>query len=525
MIDQHPITRREFLARNALAAFTALPKIVTQSSGANSQFTTVIPEEDTEVILSNPNMGWCVYETYPLDGNPQGSSTLLTCPHDDFEGVDHVALMFSWADIERAEGVYDFSKTDQACDYWRKRGKKLMLRMSAESFLWWNNLNPPSGQGPPDYVVQRMPSDQRETRTLSGISYVELDARNPYYRKRLEAFLREVAKRFSEKRPVELIDLRGFGVWGEWHHGYIFNTLTDIPKESSNPLLAKRRANLKGILDIWSEAFSRNYLALSFSYDPDSPKEYYAGPTDHYDPAYVKDYEGYLRFSAFDYAMTKPNITLRRDGCGGAVHSNERLFNDRMFHTLQKGPMMSEFVGGYHENLKGGGKWIRWMVEDALSLHPNYINLMGWQSHDALAFMKEQPDIVRHGSNRMGYRLVPVSVTYPKMARVGASLELEMHWVNRAVGRAMRDYHLRLRLRDSEGRRVFVADLGALPSSKWIAGETYDTRIVSPSVKAKPGRYTLEISLFDPPTKRTILLPLKNGREGWYGIGEMKVVK
>lgn len=523
MTNHEKITRRELIASNVVTAALATVTSAVNAGASNSRMSTVTPEEDTDIVLSNPDMGWCVYENYPLDRNPHGSSTLLTCPNEDFPGVDYVALMFSWADIEKSEGVYDFTNADFAYDYWRKRGKKMMLRMSAESFLWWNFANPPSGQGPPDYLVQRLPADQRETRTLSGIPYVVLDARNQYYRKRLEAFLHETTHHFSWKRPVELIDLRGFGVWGEWHHGYIFDTLADIAKESRNPFLAKRRANLKGILDIWSDAFPHNYLALSFSYDPDSPKDYYAGPTDKFDPAYVKDYEGYLRFSAFDYAMTKPNITLRRDGCGGAVHSNERLFNERMFHTLSKGTMMSEFVGGYKENLKGGEKWIHWMVDDALSLHPNYINLLGWQSHDALSFLRDQPNLIRYGANRMGYRLLPISVSYPMTARTGADVNLEMKWENRAVGRAMRNYHLQMRLRDSENRIGFKTDLGPLPTSRWISGKTYEVHMKTPLLKMKPASYTLEISLHDPLTKREILLPLRNGNEGWYAIGGIMV--
>ncbi len=32
--------------------------------------------------------------------------------------------------------------------------------------------------------------------------------------------------------------------------------------------------------------------------------------------------------AAFDHALTKPNVTSRRDGAGRAVHSNERRLND-----------------------------------------------------------------------------------------------------------------------------------------------------------------------------------------------------
>ena len=88
-----------------------------------------------------------LYENYPLDQDPHGSSTLLTLPADDFTGVDAVALMFSWADIETREDQYDFSKANFAFDYWHQRGKEIQLRVSSESLLWWTKREPPAGEG------------------------------------------------------------------------------------------------------------------------------------------------------------------------------------------------------------------------------------------------------------------------------------------------------------------------------------------------------------------------------------------
>jgi hypothetical protein len=97
----------------------------------------VTPAEDTNAVLHNPDMGWVLYENYPLDQDPHGSSTMLTLPDDDFPEVDSVALMFSWQDIEPREGIYDFSKVDHAYDYWRKRAKAIQLRLSTESLISW----------------------------------------------------------------------------------------------------------------------------------------------------------------------------------------------------------------------------------------------------------------------------------------------------------------------------------------------------------------------------------------------------
>jgi hypothetical protein len=264
---------------------------------------TITPAEDENVLLHNPDMGWVLYENYPLDHEKGGSSTLLALPDEPFAPVDAVALMFSWQDVEKREGEYDFAKAGYAYDYWKKRGKEIQLRLSTESLLWWTNRNPPAGKGVPDYVLDKLPADKKQTRVCEGIPYTLVDAREPYYLQRLEKFLAATADHFSRKRgrPVTLVDLRGFGLWGEWHTGYQY------------PTLDARRAALVGVIDRYAAAFKDNFVALSASYDPDGPRELRAGPTDHFDESFTRTYDEFLRYSAFDHALAVPNVTFRRE--------------------------------------------------------------------------------------------------------------------------------------------------------------------------------------------------------------------
>ena len=76
----------------------------------------VRPAEDQSLVLHNPDMGWVLYENYPIDQSPGGSSTLASVPNETFPDVDTVAIMFTWSDIEKSKGVYDCSKVDYAYD-------------------------------------------------------------------------------------------------------------------------------------------------------------------------------------------------------------------------------------------------------------------------------------------------------------------------------------------------------------------------------------------------------------------------
>jgi hypothetical protein len=469
------------------------------------------PHELPSAVLHNPDMGWVIYENYPLDQNPQGSSTLLSLPREDFPQVDAVALMFSWQDVEKHPGVYDFSKVDYAYDYWAKRGKAIQLRVSATTLMWWTSFNPPSGKGAPDYVREHMPAAAKQTRKLEGRDYDVEDARDPHYRERLKAFLHAIDEHFSEARPVTLVDLRGFGLWGEWHSGFQY------------PNLEERREALKGIIDVWTEAFPKRRLALSASYDPDSPPELYEGTNRKFDPGATKRYDEFLRYSAFDYALTKSNVSFRRDGCGGAVHSNERKLIDEAFR-LGRGPMFSEFVDGYASSKAGGPKWVEWKIDDALSLHPNYINVLGWQGGDTMAFLRERPDLVSYGLQQMGYRLVPTKVTHPAVIKNAIDAMIKCEWVNRGVGRAPRDFELQILLIGHDGRIAATASAGDLPTSRWVAFDLYQAESRAKFTDVAPGEYQLALRLFDVPTKRNIALPLADtGPDGSYLLGKVTV--
>jgi hypothetical protein len=475
---------------------------------------TVTPAENTNAVLRNPDMGWVIYENFAIDPNPRSSSTMLGLPGDDLPEVDTVSLMFSWQDIEPRQGVYDFSRVDTAYDYWRQRGKTLQLRLSAESLLWWATQNPPAGEGVPDYVLAQMADREKQTRKLGNAAYVVVDARNSFYRKRLKAFLLAVGKHFDEQRPVSLIDLRGFGAWGEWHSGFRY------------PNLEERRAALKGILDIWSEALSRHTLALCGSYDPDEPKELYAGPTDKFDPAFTNHYTEFLRYSAFDYALTKTNITLRRDGCGSSVHSNERKLNEEAFRTFRRAPMFSEFIDSYASLKKGGSNWVRRVVQDGLSLHPNYLNLIGWQRDDARNFARERPDLIALGLRQMGYRLVPTRVQYPNQITNGVPFEVRFDWVNRGVGRALRDYQIQFLLMSPASGKAAESAPDTLSTSRWLQGTIYSTTQGVTFQNLPPGDYLLAFTLRDPATQRAIALPIPGaGVEGRYEIGWIKLFR
>ena len=152
----------------------------------------------------------------------------------------------------------------------------------------------------------------------------------------------------------------------------------------------------------------------------------------------------------------------------------------------------------------------------ALSLHPNYLNIMGWSDP---TFVQQRPDLIAYGLRNMGYRLVPTSVRYPATFSSDTPLRIEMEWINRGVGRAIQDFDLHGSLVDSQDQVVGTANAGPLGNDQWIRGQSYpvakELRFSVP-----PGQYRLCLAVIDPRTGKPIALPLGEGRaDGSYGIG------
>ena len=120
---------------------------------------------------------------------------------------------------------------------------------------------------------------------------------------------------------------------------------------------------------------------------------------------------------------------------------------------------------------------------------------------------------------------MPTKLTYPTQIASGEKFEIAGEWVNRAVGRAMRDFNLRLVLVNADGNVVATADAGPLETSKWAKGKTYPIRNTATFKDvAAAGTYNLCLALVDPKGGAAIGLPLKDADgQGGYRVGNVTV--
>lgn len=379
---------------------------------------------DNQKVIYNPGMGWVMHTSIE-----QGYQD-----HNEFEPhpeIQVIALLSSWAKIEVAEGVFDFADLDSAVSKWTLLNKQIHLRISTDPMVYRE-----SALGVPDYVFNtyKVPYQEKE---IYGLKAKFPDYRDPVYLKFLHRFVEQIVSRYHTNPQIVLMDLRGYGEWGEWHSGYMHDTV-------ENHVLALRK-----IIQTWDSACDgRIPLALSASYEwrRDQSLQLFA----------PNSYAQYLYFSGFDYALTKSKrVTFRRDGIGGALKYYDYELFQAYFKHHHHQPLTTEFFIAYErqkDTIDGvRGYYAEDALEEALSLHPNFMMLM-W---DSGSFFKERPDLIEHGLKRVGYRLLPKSIS---IEIASDNIKIVHQWVNHAVGRLYEPHTCHFKIHYTNGKIQFTTD-------------------------------------------------------------------
>ncbi len=165
---------------------------------------------DDKRVLENPNKGW--YYHYIDNGLSRPAYRDCIAEGDFLEnipGMNLIYLRIDWADIEKSDGVYDWSEIDKIINDWSTHGYKFTFRFVSYE-----------GSGikyaTPQWVFSDKGAKFREIEFKSG-NVFEPVYDDPIFLEYLERFLKECARKFDGNPLVEYIDVSGFGTWGEFH--------------------------------------------------------------------------------------------------------------------------------------------------------------------------------------------------------------------------------------------------------------------------------------------------------------------
>ena len=164
--------------------------------------------QDDKTVLKNPHKGW--YWHFIDNGiqRPQYREGIGGDTMSDFPCLNHLYLRFDWGDIEKREGIYDWSYIDTVMKYWVGLGYKFSLRICCYE------------GGDIKYATPEWVRDAGAKGYMCGDDCWQPDYGDSIFLEKLENFLKQCSLKFNNNPLIEYIDVGTYGTWGEGHTGF-----------------------------------------------------------------------------------------------------------------------------------------------------------------------------------------------------------------------------------------------------------------------------------------------------------------
>ncbi len=435
-----------------------------------------VKTEDTGKALVNPSMGWTMH-FYSNNAKNYGSNLAPADTLDDFPGLSTVYFRLPWAYLEPEEGRYNWAILDTPAQRWIAKGKRIALRLTtSENWMAYAT---------PEWVKK---AGAKGTFYHFGKGRVESSDTwdpffdNPVYLQKLDAFMSALARRYDGNPNVEFMDVGTYGMWGEGH--------TFMSSNQDSIEIQKLH------IDLHLKHFKKTLLCIS---------DDFAG---HDKPG--------RNFPITDYALSR-GVTLRDDSILVQPPPNSWHHAEMAQEFWPKLPVILE-----HQHYGGSKKIGAWsgelLLKSVEDYHASFMSIHG-QPRQILAENRETIDRI---NQRMGYRLQPLEISWPKSVKIGAApgkevFKVKWSWANKGVAPCYPGGFPCLTLKDAEGGIVSVLTDESLNMRSLKVGppgeapvtaleSAFTTGLFGPTTK--PGTYELFISVGTRDGTPQIALPI-----------------
>ncbi len=467
--------------------FTSILQFLLISAAVHSQDICVLHPQDTGQALVNPGMGWTMH-FYSNVPNNYGSKLSPADTLDDFPGLSVVYLRIPWAYVEPQEGEYNWAILDTPAQRWIAKGKRIALRLTC-SENWMRFATPKwvkdAGAKGTFYTYGKGPDTEGE----AWDPYFD----DPVFLEKLDKFLAAVSARYDDNPRVDFIDIGTFGLWGEGH--------THASSQQDNIEIQKLH------IDLHLKHFKKTLLCIS---------DDYAG---HDKPG--------KRFLITDYALSK-GITVRDDSIMVQPPPRSWYHSEMAQAFWPTLPVILEhehYGGSKNRNAWAPNLWIK-AVED---YHASYMSIHWWPR----ILLNENREMINKINMRMGYRLMPVEINWPKSVTVGQPFKVKWTWANKGVAPCYPGGYPAVTLKDADGgivsvltdetlnmRDLNVGPVDCIPETQHES--TFTVGQIAPTTN--PGKVDVYISVGKRDGTPTIALPLSDDDgQHRYKIGTLTV--
>ena len=398
---------------------------------------TVLFTEDTGVIR-NPGQGWSASK-----GNFDRASAVVN--------VGAVYARYHWADLEPAEGAFNWSPIDDLLSFAAARGLPASFRIMCV------NRHCSTGRETPQWVYDKGAAYEPFTAplTVGGVQTNLLHLApvfdDPVFMAAHSNFLAAMAARYDGDPRLAGLDLGSYGHWGEWH-------CYGLPPNTNGYLSAEVAAQVPyASPHVYPSAVRRQYA------------DWYLNGFTHTPIVFMTDDAETLRYALGEDGPAR--VGLRRDGVGSPSHFQRWIgtgpYTDitRMADAWRDRPVWFEFFCDC-QDLVARGWSLPQSVEWMLTNHVTVVNATPYNPWE-LGDDPESFALLRKLDLHAGARFVPTKAV---VERTGRRVSVRFSGVNRGVTCFHLPYALQFVVSDGNGVERFVHESSADPGS-WFPGE------------------------------------------------------
>lgn len=443
--------------------------------------------EDDITVLKNPHKGWF----YHYIDNGFGRANYRNCIHEGdhlewFPGLHNIYLRFDWADIEKEEGVYDWSYIDEIMNEWKKFGYVFSIRVCTYEVSTIRYATP-------KWLVD-MGIDGKfyDTGRDDVDGCFEPVYSDPLFLEKLDNFMAECGRKFDGNPLVDYVEIGTFGAWGEGHNAFGMGRVYDIET-------VKKHINIH----------IRNFPNTTVLINDDTI-------------SHLRQNDPEAGAEIMEYAMAR-GVGIRDDSVCVEYYSEtfgyDTLETDFYYKYFTPNAPTSLELEHYHlikpENL---GDCFRYLE----ALKKGKATYSGFHG-DPYEWFKRFRWFTEYAANRLGYWYFIDGVDLPECYS-GAHTVMKLFVRNEGFAKAYHRYEMKVVAEGENGR--FVLNDESPDNRCWNGGGAAHENIMLDFTKVPCGKYTVKIGMFEGETP--IKLALKKDildSSGYYKIADIDVGK
>lgn len=430
---------------------------------APASLITVHPAEVGDVLY-NPGMGFADFH-FGFDHPP----SLSQYPRSTV-----AYFRWSWADLEPAEGEYNFQLVDDVIAQARAKGETLAFRIMTEY-----------ERGSPAWLLEK----GVESVPVSGGTFP--DYNDSRFLEAHERLLRAFGARYGHSPDIDHVDIGSIGCWGEWNMACCFGV------EARCKQLYPTEDNQRKITDWY------------FQYFPARPLVMLVGGQLAYATARGAGWRG----DCFgDYGYFRSDWNHMDD-----VYSR-KLSDPVVADAWKRGPVQFEVCGVMQDWIDKGFD-LDMILQKGLEWHVTVLNA---KSSPIPEMWRPRLDEFQ---KRLGYRLVLREVAHTAEASPGSVIAVQSQWDNVGVAPMYHNRPLAYRLR-SEQDEVAAQWVSRARLMDWLPGSPIliqDTLTLAKDLLA--GRYHLDVGVLseDGGTAAVELAIAGKRADRWYPVSTVMI--